>query len=94
MPANGVYLTKEDVLLAVKNELEDEKYNGMFHHEIKTYNAGCKGPLCRKRMRDYGREMYRNKNSVPTDELHKPTVRTQWDSILDSQPRQLTVGVS
>ena len=84
-----MFHTAEDVLAAVREELNDPAHEGVEHHNLKTYNDGCRGPLCRKRVRDYGRDRYRATKAVPSSELHKPTVRTQWGDLLESQPRRL-----
>lgn len=84
-----IYATREEVLAAVELELADPKYSDMTHHQLHTYNEGCQGPLCRKRQRDYGRERYRIRNGVTEEQLHKPTIRTQWDELLNEQLRTL-----
>jgi hypothetical protein len=38
---------------AVCRELVDPDYKNRSHHNPKTYNVGCRGPLCRKAIRDY-----------------------------------------
>lgn len=84
-----IFHSADEVLAAVQIELNDPEYADMEHHNLKTYNEGCRGPLCRKKMRDYGREQYRAKQGVAPDGLHKPTVRTQWDELLAKQPTRL-----
>lgn len=77
------------IRLQVEAELNDPKYLGLPHRDNKTYVAGCRGPMCRKASRDYGRERYRALNGVAADALHKPTVRTRWDALLETFPTQL-----
>lgn len=77
--------------LQVQAELNDPKYLGREHRDNKTYVAGCRGPLCRKASRDYGRELYRIRNEVAPDAVHKPTVRTKWDDLLDTFPTALEI---
>lgn len=36
-------------------ELLDTDYIGRTHHNRRTYDAGCKGPLCGKAVREHGR---------------------------------------
>lgn len=92
MSHNGLYGTREELLAAVEAELADPDYTGRDHHDLHTYNEGCRGPLCRKRSRDYGRERYRSVKAVPAQEHHRPTVRTQWDALLAEQPTRLEVS--
>jgi hypothetical protein len=82
------------IRLQVEAELRDPKYLGRDHHDNKLYVAGCRGPLCRKASRDYGRELYRARNEVAPDALHKPTVRTKWDALLETFPTKLEQKVS
>jgi len=46
-------------------EFLDDDYAGRTHGHRRTYDAGCKGPACRKAARDHSRR--RNK-SEPSDE--------------------------
>lgn len=36
-------------------ELLNSQYSGRTHHNRRTYDAGCRGPLCCKSVREYGR---------------------------------------
>lgn len=45
----------ESVWRDVCEELTDPPYRNRSHHNPKTYNVGCRGPLCRKAIRDYMR---------------------------------------
>lgn len=49
-------------------ELLDEEFAGRTHGNRKTYDSGCKGPICRKAARDHGR---RRNQSEPTDEFKR-----------------------
>lgn len=82
-------MNESQLRLEVQAELHDPKYIGREHHDNKTYVAGCRGPLCRKASRDYGRERYRALNGVAEDALHKPTVRTRWDALLETFPTMI-----
>lgn len=94
MSSNGVYETESEVRAAVDAELRDPEFIGKKHHDLGTYTDGCRGPLCKKRSRDYGRQQYRTKNKVPAQELHKPTVRTRWDALLNTLPTRLQTEVA
>ena len=39
----------------VCNELTDPSFISRSHHNVGTYDAGCKGPLCRKAHREHPR---------------------------------------
>lgn len=56
------------------HELLDADYNGRTHHNRRTYDAGCKGPLCGKAMREHGRR----RTSTAPNEKYK-----YLDPILD-----------
>lgn len=75
-----------DVLKAVQEELLDPRFNDKDHHDIRTYNRGCRGPLCKKASRDYQRDRYRKDADVPETEFHKPTKITMWDELLGLMP--------
>lgn len=49
----GPPIDLEEVWLEVMEELTEYKYRNRTHHNPKTYNVGCRGPLCRKALRDY-----------------------------------------
>lgn len=48
------------VYLRVLEELQDDR-DGLTHHTRAGYKRGCRGPLCMKAMRDYGRLYQRKK---------------------------------
>lgn len=48
------------VYLRVLEELEDQR-EGLLHHTRAGYKRGCRGPLCMKAMRDYGRQYQRKR---------------------------------
>lgn len=89
-----MYETEAQVRSAVDAELRDPDYLNREHGNIGTYTDGCRGPLCKKKSRDYGRAQYRAKNKVPAQELHKPTVRTRWDALLNTMPTRLATEVA
>lgn len=39
----------------VLSEVLDENFNTRQHHNVGTYNQGCRGPLCRKANREHPR---------------------------------------
>ena len=53
LDAEGIDL--KQVWSEVVHELADRKFRGRSHHNRKTYEHGCLGPLCRKANRDYMR---------------------------------------
>lgn len=47
-----------DLWRQLVSELLNEKFQGRTHGNRRTRDAGCKGPLCKKAQRDYGRRRY------------------------------------
>lgn len=58
----GVFVAPEahDILIAVRKELLDPAWSHRTHGSRKTYVVGCRGPLCTKAQRDYGRQYQRD----------------------------------
>lgn len=61
LPELGVFVAPEahDILVAVRKELLDPDWAHRTHGSRKTYVVGCRGPLCTKAQRDYGRQYQR-----------------------------------
>lgn len=57
-------------------ELLDEEYMNRSHHNRRTYDAGCKGPLCRKATREASRR--RNKTAVHEKYLYVDPILDYW----------------
>lgn len=47
--------TAQTLQRAIEKELANPKHSGRVHGRRGTYTLGCRGPLCRKANRDYGR---------------------------------------
>ena len=45
----------KDLWDEVVEELCDELYSKRSHHNVGTYDQGCRGPLCRKALREHPR---------------------------------------
>lgn len=44
-----------ELWLEILTELRDELYVSRSHHNVGTYDQGCRGPLCRKALREHPR---------------------------------------
>lgn len=59
LPAHIKPVLEEDEIQDLWNkmiqELLNADWNGRTHHNRRTYDAGCKGPLCAKAQREHGR---------------------------------------
>lgn len=44
-----------ELWIEVLTELQDEEYAKRSHHNVGTYDQGCRGPLCRKALREHPR---------------------------------------
>lgn len=58
-------------------ELLDETYDGMQHYKRHTYDAGCRGPLCQKFVRDSSRSRPRSNGT------YRPRPDRAYDPIID-----------
>ena len=67
------------VYLRVLEELRDDR-EGLVHHTRAGYKRGCRGPLCMKAMRDYGR-LYQRKRFAAREV--RPTHKQLHDELLD-----------
>lgn len=47
-----------EIPVEVLEEINDPGYLNRVHGRPATYNAGCRGPLCRKMNRDRARQVY------------------------------------
>lgn len=71
-------------------ELMDERYAGRVHGNRRTYDSGCKGPLCTKAVRDHARrrqntgmsERYRYID--PLLEFWSPIAKARLQTALDA----------
>lgn len=68
------------ILQACREELLDHQWLGYEHGIRATKVLGCKGPMCMKAARDYGRELQRRINGVQYERVS--SVR-QFDAFLD-----------
>lgn len=60
-------------------ELLDEEYLGRTHGNRRTYDVGCKGPICRKAARDHAR---RRNQSEPTPDMKQLDLLIEaWTSV-------------
>lgn len=57
-----------EIWAAVCQELADTDFQSRSHHNRRTYDAGCYGPLCRKAVRDHSRK---RTGSSPRDEFRE-----------------------
>jgi hypothetical protein len=51
----------------VVTELADPQFSGRTHNNRRTHDAGCKGPICKKAVREYARR----RNSTSANEKYK-----------------------
>jgi hypothetical protein len=49
------HLRCEEIWLEVVEEVLDPDYVTRSHHNVGTYDCGCRGPLCRKALREHPR---------------------------------------
>lgn len=61
----------------VLTEVLDEHFNTRQHHNVGTYNQGCRGPLCRKANREHPR---RKSPAVTATQLREERV---YDPVLE-----------
>jgi len=59
-------------------ELLDEEYSNRTHNK-RTYDAGCRGPLCRKAVREAARR--RNRNAVAEKYLFIDPILECWQPV-------------
>lgn len=68
------------VYLEALCELRATQFLGLDHGDRRTYKRGCRGPLCRKAMRDYGR-VYQRARFQP--EKTRDTYKQRFDEMLN-----------
>lgn len=73
----------DSLIRAIEKELANPKHSHRVHGRRWTYNAGCRGPLCRKANRDYGRE--RHTSEAPRG----PYAARDRDALMDAYIERL-----
>lgn len=66
-------------VLRMRDELSDPGWLDHRHGERTTYKKGCHGPLCKKAMRDYGREYQRKANGHTRT---RPSPMQRFDDVI------------
>lgn len=69
------------LLLQCREELLDPEYFDYQHGQRNTRARGCKGPMCRKAARDYGREVQRRLNDARGERI---SAIRKFDEFLDA----------
>lgn len=69
----------EDFWKEVCDELSDPEYSKRSHHNVGTYDQGCRGPLCRKANREHPRRK-RSDRGVPVYLLREERI---FDPVLE-----------
>lgn len=67
-----------DLWYELVSELLDQNFMSRTHNK-RTYDAGCRGPLCRKATREAGRRRY--KNAIAEKYLFLDPLLDHWEPI-------------
>lgn len=91
VPQLGVFVMPgaHDILVAANNELLDPAWSHRKHGSRKTYVVGCRGPLCTKAQRDYGRQYQRDTRGHTR--IRRSALR-QFDDLIDEIQKSLDSG--
>lgn len=66
----------DEMWKALLTELINPAWSGRTHYNRKTYDAGCKGPMCRKAAREYSRR--RNSTIGTREQLKRDAILDYW----------------
>lgn len=70
------HLRCEELWAEVVEEVCDEAYTRRAHHNTSTYDIGCRGPLCRKALREHSRRKSPTVTPLPVreDRIYDPVL--------------------
>jgi hypothetical protein len=74
-----IHPSAEPIYLQSLEELSDPEFAHLEHGSRATYKHGCTGPLCKKAMRDYGRNYQRARSSATKQRV---TYKQRFDELL------------
>jgi hypothetical protein len=77
-PHQGFGIEVADLWEEVLEEVCDAEYARRSHHNVGTYDQGCRGPLCRKARREHPRR--KNGHGLP---VNNPRYERLFDPILE-----------
>lgn len=77
MPVADNYdpIKARELWVLILDEVCDKEYLSRIHHNVGTYDVGCRGPLCRKALREHPRRKTKPPAYTPqADRIYDPII--------------------